>query len=214
MRIGEIIKRYRDEHSLSMRDFGKKAEISASYVAKLESDIENKSTLTITKIGSIARAMGLTADQLLEQMDNTTLKARQIPKNIFVPKFKKVPKLGEIPCGKPIYANEEYGEFGEIEESVNADFCLTAKGDSMTGARIHDGDLVFCRNTEMVDNGQIAAVIIEDSATLKRFYYYPEKDLVILRAENPDYEDQIYSGEELNQIHVIGQAVAFQSYVK
>ena len=173
-------------------------------IAKIE---RGSVDLPQSRIEKFAAVLGVSEAELMGYGD-------QEPKNIVFPKMKKVPKLGEIACGQPIYANEEYGEFGEIEESVNADFCLIAKGDSMTGARIHDGDLVFCRNTEMVDNGQIAAVIIEDSATLKRFYYYPEKDLVILRAENPDYEDQIYSGEELNQIHVIGQAVAFQSYVK
>lgn len=203
--IGERIKERREELNLSQEELAKRLGYkSRSSINKMELGIQD---VPQRKIKEFAKALNCSIGYLLED-------ERPLAKNIFIPKFKKVPKLGEIACGQPIYANEEYGEFGEIEESVNADFCLTAKGDSMTGARIHDGDLVFCRSTEMVENGQIAAVIIEDSATLKRFYYYPEKDLVILRAENPDYEDQIYSGEELNQIHVIGQAVAFQSYVK
>ena len=205
--IGDRIKERREELNLSQEELARQLGYkSRSSINKMELGIQD---VPQRKIKEFAKALDCSIGYLLEDE-----KPSYLPKNIVFPKMKRVPKLGEIVCGQPIYANEEYGEFGEIEESVNADFCLTAKGDSMTGARIHDGDLVFYRNTEMVDNGQIAAVIIEDFATLKRFYYYPEKDLVILRAENPDYEDQIYSGEELNQIHVIGQAVAFQSYVK
>lgn len=204
-KLYENIKRLRLERKMSQSELAKRTGYTdRTSIAKIE---RGSVDLPQSRIEKFAAVLGVSEAELMGYGD-------QQPKNIVYPKMIKVPLIGEIACGKPIYANEEYGEFGEIEESVNADFCLTAKGDSMTGARIHDGDLVFCRNTEMVDNGQIAAVIIEDSATLKRFYYYPEKDLVILRAENPDYEDQIYSGEELNQIHVIGQAVAFQSYVK
>lgn len=65
----------------------------------------------------------------------------------------------------------------------------------------------------MVENGEIAAVIVnnDSEATLKRLYYYHEKSLLILKAENPAYEDLIFQGEELNQVHILGKAIAFQS---
>ena len=94
---------------------------------------------------------------------------------------------------------------------INADFCLKAKGDSMIGARILDGDIVFIKEAPMVNNGEIAGVIIGDQATLKRVYYYPEKGKLILQAENPKYEPLVYIGEELNEIRILGKAVAFQS---
>lgn len=84
----------------------------------------------------------------------------------------------------------------------------------MIGARIKDGDIVFCVEQSMVDNGEIAAVIIGDEATLKRVYYYPEKGKLVLQAENPKYEPFVYVGEELNQIRIIGKAVAFQSDIE
>lgn len=65
----------------------------------------------------------------------------------------------------------------------------------------------------MVENGEIAAVVIGDEATLKRVYYYQEKALLILKPENPKYEDLIYSGSELEDVHILGKAVAFQSDV-
>ncbi len=124
---------------------------------------------------------------------------------------RRVPLLGEIACGAPIFANEEYGAYADPGSGVRADFCLRAKGDSMIGARIMDGDLVFIREQPTVENGEIAAVIIEDTATLKRVYYYPAEGMISLNAENPRYAPLIYTGEELERIRILGKAVAFQS---
>jgi repressor LexA len=83
----------------------------------------------------------------------------------------------------------------------------------MTGARIYDGDVVFIRMQSSVDNGEIAAVIIGDEATLKRVYYYPEEEKLILSPENPRYAPLVYIREELESIKILGKAVAFQSAV-
>ncbi len=69
------------------------------------------------------------------------------------------------------------------------------------------------KKTDIVENGAIAVVIIDDEATLKRFFYYRKQNLVILKPENPKYQDIILTGEQLNQVRVIGRAVAFQSDV-
>ena len=86
----------------------------------------------------------------------------------------------------------------------------------MVNARILDGDIVFIKKQDMVENGEIAAVIVnnDNEATLKRFFYYAEKSMVILKAENPTYEDMIFTYEELNNFHVLGKAIAYQSDVK
>ena len=131
--------------------------------------------------------------------------------NISAVSVKKLPMLGSIACGEPIYAEEEHESFVSTTSALDADFCLRACGDSMTGARIFDGDIVFIRAQDSVDNGQIAAVIINDEATLKRVYFYPEEGKLILSPENPKYPPLVYIGEELNGIKIIGKAVAFQS---
>lgn len=133
---------------------------------------------------------------------------------IFPVKLKKFRVLGEIACGKPIYADEDRETVVLADADIQADFCLYARGDSMTGARIMDGDIVFIKSQDMVDNGEIAAVIIGDEATLKRVYYYPDKNKLVLNAENPKYEPLVYSNEELNDIRILGKAVAFQSVVR
>lgn len=84
----------------------------------------------------------------------------------------------------------------------------------MINARIYDGDIVFIRKQPIVENGEIAAVIVGDEATLKRVFFYPEKSKLVLNAENSKYEPLVYVGDELNQIRIIGKAVAFQSDVK
>ena len=102
----------------------------------------------------------------------------------------------------------------EVGADVDVDFALKAHGDSMTGARIYDGDLVFIRRQSIVDNGRIAAVVIDNEATLKRVYYYPQTQKLVLNAENPSYEPLVYMGAELDAINILGEAVFFQSRVR
>lgn len=128
-------------------------------------------------------------------------------------KIKKIPILGDIACGEPIYAEEDRETFAVTNNSLDADFCLRAQGESMTGARIFDGDIVFIKSQSSVDNGEIAAVIINDEATLKRVYFYPEEQKLILSPENPRYAPLVYLGAELENIKILGKAVAFQSAI-
>ncbi len=84
----------------------------------------------------------------------------------------------------------------------------------MTGARIFDGDLVFIHSQPEVKDGEIAAVIIGDEATLKRVYYDKKNETLQLVAENSKYPPLIYSGNTLEQIRILGKAVAFQSEIR
>jgi len=134
--------------------------------------------------------------------------------NIKPIKLKRFPMLGEIACGEPVFADEDKEHFVMADMDIHADFCLTAKGDSMVNARIYEGDIVFIKEMPIVENGDIAAVIIDDEATLKRVYYYPEDSMLQLIAENPKYKPLVYQGEELNHIRILGKAVYFMSAVE
>ncbi len=129
-----------------------------------------------------------------------------------MPEMKKIPLLGTIACGAPILAVENIDDYIEIPKHIKADFALTCHGDSMIGARIVDGDLVYIRAQPDVDNGQIAAVLIDNEATLKRVYKYP--NTLVLRAENPNFRELVYQNQELEEIRILGLAVAFSSAVK
>jgi repressor LexA len=122
-----------------------------------------------------------------------------------------LPLLGEIACGEPRFASQELYAYVP-SNGVSADFCLRAKGDSMTGARINDGDVVFIKKQESVENGQIAAVAIDDEATLKRVYVTPEN--VTLVAENPAYPPIVLDARDAKSVRILGRAVAFQSSVR
>lgn len=126
----------------------------------------------------------------------------------------RFPLLGEIACGVPKLASESLECYIESGTNIHADFCLRAKGDSMINARIYDGDIVFVRSQDTVENGEIAVVIIEDEATLKRVFLYPEQSKLVLQAENPMYEPFVYCGSELQNVKILGKAIAFQSDVK
>lgn len=126
----------------------------------------------------------------------------------------KIPMIGDIACGKPILAVEDAEETVDVPDFVNADFALRCKGDSMINARIFDGDIVYIRSQPEVEAGQIAAVRIDDEATLKRVYYTPGSGRITLRACNPLYQDMIYEGETLNQIQILGLAVGFYSAIR
>ncbi|MBQ7363236.1 MAG: helix-turn-helix domain-containing protein, partial [Clostridia bacterium] len=159
------------------------------------------------KIESLATALGTSPSELMGWEDEE-------PDTEGAPlSLKKIPMLGEIACGEPIYAAEERGSFVTLGGAIDADFCLRAHGDSMTGARIYDGDIVFIRQQSLVDNGEIAAVIIGDEATLKRVYFYPDEGKLVLSPENPRYAPLVYVKNELDEVKIIGKAVAFQSAV-
>ena len=155
------------------------------------------------KVDILSQALGVSPSWLMG-MDTD-------PKILPIKK-KRLPLLGNIACGEPIFAsNDEWQGWVEASDDIEADFCLRAKGDSMINARIHDGDIVFIRKQSIVDNGQIAGVLIDHEATLKRMYYDRENNIVQLVAENPSYPPLVYAGEKLNEIRVLGLAVAFQS---
>lgn len=159
------------------------------------------------KIESLAVALGTTPSELMGWEEDGTVKdAAPLA-------LKKIPMLGEIACGEPIYAAEERGSFVTLGGAIDADFCLRAHGDSMTGARIYDGDIVFIKQQSLVNNGEIAAVIIGDEATLKRVYFYPGEGKLILSPENPRYAPLVYVKSELDEVKILGKAVAFQSSI-
>ena len=195
---------------MTQTDLAKKLGYSdKSMIAKIE---KGQVDLPQSKILDFAKALDVSPGDLMGWEDEKKDNLSQYD-NIMPITTKKVPLLGQIACGKPIYANEDRESYIEVGTELKADFCLKATGDSMINARIFDGDIVFIRKQPAVENGEIAAVIIDDSATLKRVFYHPETDILELKAENPKYPVQTYTNEQLNQIKILGKAIAFQGDV-
>jgi len=112
--------------------------------------------------------------------------------NRFIPilgEMINLPIVGRVSCGNGSIAYEDVEGYEAVPKewlSGGEHFFLRARGDSMTGARINDGDLLLIRKQDIVENGEIAAVLINgDEAVLKRVYFH--EDMIVLQSENPGY---------------------------
>ncbi len=190
-----------EEANLSYRELEEKTGLSRMTIQRyITGDVKK---IPLNKLEVLAKGLGTTAEYILGWDDT--------PADVYPIKKKQFKVLGEIACGQPIFANEDHETYINASSDIDADFCLVAKGDSMKDARINDGDVVFIKATSIVDNGSIAAVVIDDEATLKRWYFYPNEKKLILNPANPRYEPLVFMGKELNNIRCIGKAVCFMS---
>lgn len=206
------IRELRQSKKITQVELAKYLSVSQGTLSFWEQGKYEPDNKSLTKI---ADYFGVSVDYLLGKTTKKAALDGDFEKYGLLPiKMRKFRVLGEIACGKPVYADEDRETLILADADIDADFCLYARGDSMTGARIMDGDIVFIKAQDMVDNGEIAAVIVGDEATLKRVYYYPDKHKLVLNAENPHYEPLVYTDEELSDIRILGKAVAFQSAVR
>lgn len=166
---------------------------------------KQKGIYLIAKALNVNEAWLMGHDVPMERMNE------KYPDNILKIELKKFPLVGSIACGQPIFAEQNFEGYVEAGTNIHADFCVRVKGDSMINARICDGDIVFIRKQPDVEDGQIAAVLINNEATLKRVY--KGENEIVLVAENPNYKPMVYKNEELNEIRILGKAVGFQSYL-
>ncbi len=206
MTTGERMKARRKELGLSAETVAEKLGCSPATIYRYENGGIEK--VPGNQLDPIARVLQTTPAYLMG-WDNAT------PSNILpLPRTRKIPLLGSIACGEPLLAEENLDGEVDLPEHINADFALRCKGDSMITARIFDGDVVYIRQQPEVDNGKIAAVRIGEEATLKKVYYFPEESRLVLRPCNPLYSDLVYSGPDLENVEIIGEAVAFTSLVR
>ena len=209
--FGEILKNLRKEKGLSQAELAKILGVSKSTVGMYEQS--KRSPRSDVILMRIAGYFNVSIDYLkgyspeMPPLDFERLGLSGV-------RTKKIPMLGKIACGEPVICEQEYETQVSADTDIDADFCLIAQGDSMINARIMDGDTVFVREQSIVENGEIAAIIVnDDEVTLKRFYYYPDSQRVILQAENPRYQPMVFEGEQLAHIRVLGKAVAFNSRI-
>lgn len=138
---------------------------------------------------------------------------RGINSNRPIQQTKLIPIVGTVACGDPIYAEENILEYVPVLKTDNVDFALYAKGDSMDNCKIDDGDTVYIRKQPIVNNGEIALVLIDNEATVKRFYDYGDK--VVLRPDstNPEHEEQVYEKKDHN-ILIQGKVIFIKTCIQ
>ena len=213
------LRKLREQSGYTLKEISVKLGVSEAMVSRHESSTKN---IPYDIIEEYAKIYGCTPSYIMgwdsagSSADNGYYaNLKEIPNNILPISTVKVPLIGEIACGEPIEADEKVECYVEPGAPIHCDFALKAKGDSMEGVnlKIHDGDIVFVRKQNTVDNGEVAVVIIDNDATLKRVYYYPDDKKLVLQAENSKYAPFVYVGPELETVHILGKAVAFQSYI-
>lgn len=205
MTFGAKLKNIRISMGLSQEEFAKKLNTTKQVISRYETE---QRTPKITIAQEYADVLGISLHDLIDNNVDFPSADNITP----IPKMAKIPLLGNIACGNPITAEENLDGFVNAPEEISADFALRCKGDSMIGARILDGDIVLIRQQPDVEDGEIAAVLIDNEATLKRVH--KKAGCLILNPANPAYEPIIITGEELADVRIIGKAVYFISTVK
>lgn len=205
--IGKRIKEIRISKNITQDELALKIGTTKQTIYKYENEIVTN--IPSQKIELISNALNTTPDYLMGWSDKSTDDLYSIPGINPIPKTYKRPRLGTIACGEPILAEENIETYDDIPDNIKCDFTLVCKGDSMINARINDGDIVYIKQQSQVDNGEIAAVLIDNEATLKRVYIYEDK--VVLQPENTKYPPFVYTKEDMNNIRILGKAVGFTS---
>lgn len=207
--IRNRISQKKSELNLSYQDMSEKTGLSKSTLQRyITGDIRN---LGLDKLEILAKALDVTPSYLMGWEDeNNEPILENIPGIITPIKMKRIPILGTIACGNPIFADQNYDGYFMIDSNLpEADFILKAKGNSMIEANIFEGDFVFFKKQRDVDNGTIAAVLIDEEATLKRVN--KSNDVIILQPCNKNYEPLIYSKDDDKNIVILGQMVGVYS---
>lgn len=207
------IKELREKKGLNMKEVSRSLNIPYTTYVNYEKGLREPTSEVLIQLAdffdsSVDYLVGRSSINERFSLSDPSLAPNIMP----MPKMRKIPLIGSIACGSPILAEEHIEDYIDIPAHIHADFSLTCKGDSMINARIFDGDIVYIRQQDTVESGEIAAVLIESEATLKRVLIYD--DHIILAPENPTYKPIICWHEDMNTVRILGKAVAFTSPVR
>ena len=203
--FGDKIREARKAAGLTQRQLADKVNVSNTSISNWEKNLSRPDPDTIQHL---CWALNVQPNYFFAVDNSPALPANIVP----MPEMRKIPLVGTIACGEPILAEENIEDYVSIPKDLAGDFALTCKGDSMINARIFDGDIVYIRQQDTVENGEIAAVLIDSEATLKRVRLF--EDHIVLEPENPMYKPLAYWNEEMNTVRILGKAVAFTSAVR
>ena len=210
MTVGDRIRQVRQEQDVTQQELADYIGVSKQAVYKYENNIVTN--IPTDKVDAIAKRLKVSPAYLMGWEEQPEPKKPTIPRGFEpMPKMKKIPLIGSIACGEPITAEQNIEKMVDVPENIRCDFSLTCHGDSMVDAGIHDKDVVYIRIQPEVENGEIAAVRIDGEATLKRVYYNP--GTLTLMPANPAYAPMIYTGPQLEEVHIEGKAVGWTHWV-
>ena len=203
--ISERILNIITEKDISYGELSEKTGIPKSALQRYATGQTEK--IPIDRLQLIASAIGTTPEFLMGW--NTEGLTKNNSPLLPLPRMKRWKVIGGTACGTPIH-KDIVEETVLAPADIDADSVFKCVGDSMIGAHIFDGDLVFVKTGEYVADGRIGVVRIDDEYTLKRIYR--GEDYLELRSENPKYPPIIIRGDQENA-EIVGKAVQFLSRV-
>ena len=203
--ISEKMLRILSEKEISYGELAEKTGIPKSALQRYATGQTEK--IPIDRLQIIASAIGTTPEYLMgwNVDDSNDGNCPLLP----LPRMKCWKVIGGAACGAPIYKEIE-DETVLAPADIDADRVFRCVGDSMIGAHIFDGDLVFVKTGGYVEDGRIAVVRIGEEYSLKRIFR--GEDYLELRSENPKYHPIIIRGEQENA-EIVGKAVQYLSRV-
>ena len=204
MEFGDMLKAIRKERGLSQDELASLLGTTKQVISRYET---KQRVPRLSVVADYAAKLGVPLALLSGQQ---TSPAWDVPPEGGV---RRVPIIGSVACGEPIYKPGDGTDYATIEEDIPCDFALIAQGDSMTGDRIHSGDLVFIRRQDSVRDGEIAAVALDDELTLKRVRRILDPAgrvaFTQLMPSNPKYAPITIGGaQETRNVSILGKAVA------
>ena len=195
--LGDRIRILRSGRALTQQAVAEALGVSRSAVAMWEKDEREPDLETLTQL---AKLLGVPLTALVERRE------APLPQNLRPVRARRIPLLGTIAAGEPIFAEEEHETYVDVDGSARADFALEVKGESMEPV-YKDGDVVYIRRQDDVRDGQVAAVVVDDSATLKRVYHLPVG--VQLMPLNPAFAPMLFTPENSDSVRILGLAVGY-----
>lgn len=204
-KINTLLRNRRKELGLTMKEVATAVGVSEATVSRWESG--NIANMGRDKINALSKVLNLSPINIMGINDDIDNISAELTYNLIpLKKVRHIPVIGRIACGTPILAVENVTDNIILPDYIQADFALICEGDSMINAKIDNGDTVFIRKQEIVENGEIAAVLIGEEVTLKKVFI--SKEALKLVPANDNYEPFIYSLKEADYIRIIGKVVA------
>lgn len=128
--------------------------------------------------------------------------------NILPVHRRKIPILGNVAAGEPIFADEEHEEYVIEDDANDCDFALRIAGDSMEPL-LHDGDIVYVRQQDDVNDGEIGILLLDDEAVIKHIYHIPD-GVQVVSQNAAKYPPKTYTWPNYDTIRILGRAIAYR----
>ncbi len=209
MSIGENIRHKRQELGYTLQDVAKRMKTSRQTVQRYETGVI--ANIPSDKIEQLAEIFGVTPSYLMGWDDTATTKI--VNDGSIMPINKKIlPLFSGVTRGKITFAEQNFESIVATNDDLAADFALRVTGECMSGAFVRDGDVVFIRRQGMVEQGEVAAVLVNNEVILKRYFRYG--DTIVFRSENSNGSDIVTKIGDTQNIKIIGKAVSFLGAIR